>query len=135
MGKNRERVERVADPEDILKMIKEAYVDFNKVLKECNESEKFAAIIKINLLNETFKNYMAAIDSSHKIPTKMLVEELDKSTSIPAVKDLYEKIGEVEKVMEEANQLMIKHSPIKGRSKVKKGRIKMRRLERNRIKD
>ncbi|MCH9617369.1 MAG: hypothetical protein SP4CHLAM5_09650 [Chlamydiia bacterium] len=135
MGKNRERVEGAVGSEEIMKMIKEVYQDFNKVLKECNDSEKFSAIIKINLLNETFKNYMEALDGSQKIPTKMLLEELDKNTNVPAVKELYEKIGEVEKVMDEANQLMIKHSPVKVRAKVDKSRSKMRRMGRNKIKD
>lgn len=130
--KNREKI---VDPEEMLQMIKETYQNFNAVLKECSESEKFAAIVKINLLNQTFKNYMTAIDETHQIPTKMLMEEFDKNAEVPVIKDLYGKIAEVEKVMGETKKLMDKHSPVMGRAKVKKGRSGMRRLGRNRIKD
>ena len=123
-----DREEELVEPQKLLAMLKEMYQNFNRVLKEGSDGEKASAILKVNLLNGVFDEYVAKFDESHQIPTKMLSEELDKQNDIPQIADFNGKIDEIAGVLEETKILMKKHSPVTKKSKGNKRRGKIKRI-------
>lgn len=119
MEKNPDDEEIEADINETVALIKEAYLVFNQVLAGGSLLDKSKATSMMNILGERLKDQIEEYDEAHEVPTKVLMD-YTKDTDNESIKELQQKVGDIESVMKETEKLLEKNRPAKKKAKRKK---------------
>lgn len=124
------------DPKELFKQFKEVYHEFNQVLKNGDAGERFSAVVKMDLLSKTLKEFVDVYNENHDIPIEMIIEAFGSNKDEASeLKEFDANAKEVEQVLSETKKLMDKFSPIRTKRKGDRGRLKIRRFSKKKIKD
>ena len=77
------------DPEELFEQFKQVYQDFNDVLKNGSAGEKFSAVIKMDILSKTLKEFVETYNGGHDIPIEMINEAFEENKGEAFSRRLY----------------------------------------------